>query len=224
MKKAYNLALILLLSLILDQQTSGTAKNEGLIKLQAWLKGLGKNYSLKQLKNLKKLDLSGKQLKALPPVIIKLKALIYLNLSNNQLRTLPPEIGKLKALTTLDIRSNRLNKLPKEIIEVKNLFILAKGNLLSKTDMERIKKLYITAKRGKKIFRIMGCTGCHDTKVGMATVPFPSRPHMASLSDADFRDCILNGRKGTAMAAYKGKVSDEEIKAIRKYIITYKGK
>ncbi len=94
MKKASNLFIILLFSLTLSQETRGTAKDKGFVKLQIWLKGLGKIYSLKELKNLKKLDLSFKQLKKLPP-----------------------ELGKLKGLKRLDLRENPLSDKEKKKIK-----------------------------------------------------------------------------------------------------------
>ncbi len=78
MKKVFNLLLIAIFSLALSQQTSGTANDKDLVKLQTWLKGLGQKYTIKEL-----------------------KALTQLDLENNQLKTLPRELGNLKALTYL---------------------------------------------------------------------------------------------------------------------------
>ncbi len=75
MKKAANLFIIFLFSFTLSQQTSGTVKDKGLVKLKTWLKGLGKNYSIKELKNLKSLSLAYRDLKKLSPEIGKLKVL-----------------------------------------------------------------------------------------------------------------------------------------------------
>ncbi len=61
MKTALNLLVIVLFSLTLSQQTRGTATDKGFVKLQTWLKGLGQNYTINELKNLKKLDLGGKK-------------------------------------------------------------------------------------------------------------------------------------------------------------------
>ncbi len=142
MKKAANLFIILLFSLILSQQTCGTVKDKGLVKLQSWLKGLKLNYSLSQLKNLKKLDLNGKQLKTLPPEIGNLKALTNLLLGSNQLKTLPSEIGNLKALTILLLDNNQLKTLPPEIGSLKALTQLyLRENPLSDKEKKKIKKL-----------------------------------------------------------------------------------
>ncbi len=85
-------------------------------------------------------------------------------------------------------------------------------------------KTTVSTKKGKKLFRANGCTGCHDAKSGMETKPFPSLPHMASLSDSEFKKCILEGVKGTAMVPFKGRVSEDDVKAIHHYIATFKGK
>ena len=61
------------------------------------------------------LDLSGKNLTALPPEIGQLTNLSTLYLHNSQLTSLPAEIGQFTNLSTLDLRSNQLTSLPAEI-------------------------------------------------------------------------------------------------------------
>ncbi|GMT48737.1 MAG: hypothetical protein IEMM0008_0276 [bacterium] len=142
MKKTFNLFIILLFSLMLSQTTCGTAKDKGLVKLQTWLKGLKKNYTIQELKKLKKLDLSSKQLKSLPPEIENLKALTDLRLSSNQLKSVPKELGNLKALTSLWLSSNQLKSVPKELGNLKALTELyLKDNPLSDKEKAKIKKL-----------------------------------------------------------------------------------
>ncbi len=65
--------------------------------------------------NLTQLDLSGHQIKALPPEIGKLTSLTWLDINGNQLTGLPSEIGKLTSLTKLDLTENQLTGLPPEI-------------------------------------------------------------------------------------------------------------
>lgn len=70
------------------------------------------------------LDLSGRELTALPPDIGKLTNLITLDISFNQLTTLPPEIGKLTNLTQLNLFDGQLMTLPLEIGKLTNLISL----------------------------------------------------------------------------------------------------
>ncbi len=100
----------------------------------------------------------------------------------------------------------------------------AKKDHAMKDGAEKTAMSTASPKKGKKIFRANGCTACHDSKTGMEIKPFPSLPHMASISEAEFKKCILEGRKGTAMAAFKGKVSEDDVKSIRAYVLKYKGK
>ena len=70
------------------------------------------------------LDLSKKELRALPPEIGNLTGLTSLNIKSNLLKTLPPDIGNLTNLTELDLSVNSLTELPPEI-----------GNLTSLTSL-----------------------------------------------------------------------------------------
>ncbi len=99
-----------------------------------------------------------------------------------------------------------------------------KAHDIKKDGVEKTAVHTASPKKGKKLFRANGCAGCHDTKTGMGTKPYPSLPHMASISSADFKSCILDGRKGTAMVAFKGKISEADVHSIRAYIMKYKGK
>ncbi len=118
MKRLIPITMILFISLILSHG-SLSGRDDSLKKVQTWLKGLDETYTLKGLKNLKKLDLSRKQLKTLPPEIGNLKALKELYLGDNQLKTVPKVIGHLKALTRLDLRKNPLSG--KEKAKIKKL-------------------------------------------------------------------------------------------------------
>ncbi len=63
------------------------------------------------------LDLSGKELSALPPEITQLTNLKELFLDNNQLSALPPEITQLTNLKELSLDNNPLTSPPPEIVE-----------------------------------------------------------------------------------------------------------
>jgi internalin A len=67
------------------------------------------------------LNLSGKNLKVLPPEIGQLTNLSELYLNENQLTTLPTEIGQLTNLIVLDLECNQLTTLPTEIGQLTNL-------------------------------------------------------------------------------------------------------
>ena len=63
-----------------------------------------------------------------------------------------------------------------------------------------------------KLYNSKGCGGCHNAYKGMDPRK-PSKKHMASISLAEFTDCVKNGRPGTMMTAQKG-LSDADIKSI----------
>jgi hypothetical protein len=67
------------------------------------------------------LDLSDKDLTAVPSDVFQVNRLISLNLCNNHLRCLPPEIGQLTKLKELHIGLNQLRSLPDEIRQLTNL-------------------------------------------------------------------------------------------------------
>jgi cytochrome c oxidase cbb3-type subunit III len=66
------------------------------------------------------------------------------------------------------------------------------------------------------------CTGCHGGdgkgKSAIGTPDFTSAKTLSELSDSALIDTIANGRKGTIMPAWKGKLSDEDIAAVAAYL------
>ncbi len=74
-----------------------------------------------QLVNLQSLNLDGNKLSSLPSEIIQLVNLRSLELWNNQLSSLPSEIGQLVNLQMLYLSSNQLSSLPSEIVQLVNL-------------------------------------------------------------------------------------------------------
>ena len=79
----------------------------------------------------------------------------------------------------------------------------------------------LSAAEGDAVFKAR-CTGCHGSdgkgRSAIGTPDFTSAKTQSGLSDADMIDTITNGRKGTIMPAWKGKLSDEEIAAVAAYL------
>lgn len=72
---------------------------------------------VRQLQNLKALDLSNNHFAGVPAEIGQLKNLEELNLSNNQITGLPYELGNLSKLKVLDLRGNKYSQADLEIIK-----------------------------------------------------------------------------------------------------------
>lgn len=94
------------------------------------------------------------------------------------------------------------------------------GNTPQNPIVESIEPAVIIA-QGEKLMRQQGCVACHFQKTGMALKPFPSLPHMASLSYDEFKNCVLNGRAGTTMVAWK--LPENQVQAIQTYVGTFSG-
>lgn len=66
------------------------------------------------------------------------------------------------------------------------------------------------------------CAGCHGAdgkgKAAVGTPDFTSGKTQATLTDAEMIETITNGRKGTIMPAWKGKLSELEIAAVASYL------
>ncbi len=73
------------------------------------------------INNLKRLDLSNRDITEIPPEIGDLTKLEYLDLSYNRISKLPPEIGKLVSLKSLLLLKNEIRSLPLEIGNLNNL-------------------------------------------------------------------------------------------------------
>ncbi|MBS0653372.1 MAG: leucine-rich repeat domain-containing protein [Verrucomicrobia bacterium] len=86
--------------------------------IRAWLNDPANK---EKIASIKKLDLSGMDLKVLPPEIRYLTKLKTLDLTNNQLQVLPPEIGHLYSLKFLILTNNQLQTLPPEINDLDEL-------------------------------------------------------------------------------------------------------
>jgi Leucine-rich repeat (LRR) protein len=97
------------------------ATQEQLRIVQKWLKSIGKEYALSELKKLQELDLDRNQLTSLPDYIGELGNLERLGLAYNQLTSLPDCIGELKNLKRLDLACNKLTSLPDCVGELRSL-------------------------------------------------------------------------------------------------------
>lgn len=74
---------------------------------------------------------------------------------------------------------------------------------------------------GEAVFK-EHCTPCHGEdgkgKAAVGTPDFTSHKIQSSLSDQDIVNTITNGRPGTLMPAWKGKLSTDEISAAASYV------
>ena len=81
--------------------------------------------------------------------------------------------------------------------------------------------LGLVAADGDAVFKAR-CTPCHGSdgkgNAAIGTPDFTNSKTLSNLSDADVIETISNGRKGTIMPAWKGKLSDEEIAAVGAYV------
>jgi cbb3-type cytochrome c oxidase subunit III len=74
---------------------------------------------------------------------------------------------------------------------------------------------------GEAVFKAR-CVRCHGEdgkgKTKAAPPDLTDLKIQASLTDADIVDTITNGRKGTLMVGWKGKLSGKEISAVAAYV------
>lgn len=102
--------------------------------------------AIKTPDKVKRLDLSGQNLKRIPPEISQLTNLkeLYLgiiqyigSIDKNEIQKLPNEIFSLKKLEILDLGQNKIQKIPPEINELKALKVLnLRGNPIQKLPEE----------------------------------------------------------------------------------------
>jgi hypothetical protein len=105
---------------------------------------------IRNLKDLRSLNLKYNKLKKFPDFVKNLTNLKYLNLSHNQISTIPKNITEMSSLTHLDLSWNNLHSIPHEIIQLDNLKLLnisnncfiSMNNPLSQLHKEGIKILY----------------------------------------------------------------------------------
>ena len=92
--------------------------------------------------DIQRLDLSNNNLGgSLQAEVRQLQNLKVLNLSNNHFAGVPAEIGQLKNLEELNLSNNQITGLPYELGNLSNLKVLnLRGNKYSQADLEIIKK------------------------------------------------------------------------------------
>ncbi|XP_070532119.1 E3 ubiquitin-protein ligase LRSAM1-like [Ptychodera flava] len=103
-------------------------RKEALLLHDNWLTSLKNGGSLKDLTNLRILDLHKNEFTELPDEIAELHSLQVLNISYNKLKKLPRSIGKLHVLQSLIVKGNKLQSLPEEICYMKCLRTLDISN------------------------------------------------------------------------------------------------
>ena len=85
----------------------------------------------------------------------------------------------------------------------------------------------IPAANGEAIYK-NNCMMCHgaDGKgfPALKTPDFTNSKWQSSNKDTQIREIVKNGKKGTAMAAFRDKLNDEEISAVIAYIRSLKKK
>lgn len=82
----------------------------------------------KTIKQVKKLNLSGQNLKEIPAYVFEHTNLTKLVLSRNAITRIPKEISKLKKLEVLDLTYNQIETLPAPVFKLPKLRVLAVGH------------------------------------------------------------------------------------------------
>ena len=82
----------------------------------------------KTIKQVKKLNLSGKNLTEIPDYVFEYTNLTKLVLSRNSICKIPKEISKLKKLEVLDLTYNNLTEIPAPVFKLPRLRVLAVGH------------------------------------------------------------------------------------------------
>ena len=87
----------------------------------------------KTIKQVRKLNLSGKNLKFIPDNVYQYTNLEKLDLSKNRIEIIPKEILKLRKLRTLDLAFNQIKNLQSAVFQLPKLRILnLHGNQIKK--------------------------------------------------------------------------------------------
>ena len=74
-------------------------------------------------KKLRQLNLSGLDLKELPPEIVKCTHLTGLLLNSNEITSIPEALGQLSNLTWLDLNNNQITSIPESLKQLPKLNI-----------------------------------------------------------------------------------------------------
>ena len=102
---------------------------------------------LSELKNLRKIDLSGNPLTVIPNALLQLQSLEFLSVVGIGLSEIPEAVGQLANLTTLDLRSNQITEIPEVVGQLANLTTL----YLSSNKIKNIPNCLETLPKLKKL-------------------------------------------------------------------------
>lgn len=91
--------------------------------------------------NLTKLILSNNRIKVIPKEILKLKKLKVLDLANNEIMVLHSSVFKLPKLRTLNVYGNKIKKFPKQIYDSKIQVLIAGRNQIEEIELHKLKDL-----------------------------------------------------------------------------------
>jgi Leucine-rich repeat (LRR) protein len=117
-----------------------------LSEIKAWLNHPA---NATQLNGIQMLDLSGLELRAIPPEISALTRLRQLNLSNNQISSIPDSLSKLSRLKKLDLGGNEISSIPDSLSKLSRLkkLDLAENQIIiipdSLSKLSQLQKLYL---------------------------------------------------------------------------------
>ena len=89
--------------------------------------------------NLTKLVLSNNRIKVIPKEILKLKKLKVLDLANNEISVLQSSVFKLPKLRTLNVYGNKIKKFPKQVMESGIEKLIIGKNPLEKDELEKLR-------------------------------------------------------------------------------------
>lgn len=125
------------------------AKEQKLKKLSLSNRGIKKiPPEIGRLTAVQKLDLSYNNIDELPDEFCHLTNLRSLYLNHNEIRELPGRFGNLQNLSTLDLSNNKIDGLPESIGDLNNLVHLD----VSFNDMERLPLSFINLTSLKKLY------------------------------------------------------------------------
>lgn len=90
--------------------------------------------------NLEKLVLSNNKINVIPKEILKLKKLKVLDLANNEISVLHSAVFKLPKLRTLNVYGNYIKKFPKQVMESGVRKIIVGNNPIESVELEKLRE------------------------------------------------------------------------------------
>lgn len=127
--------------------------------LRSWLLSCSAiDESVTEPSQVKRLDLSGRDLESLPDSVGMLQDMIALNLSNNRLSILPKSLSTLQHLGNLDIRRNAFVSLPAWLADIPLRSLNAASNTLTDVSvLHMCRELRVLDLSGNAIETLQGC-------------------------------------------------------------------